>query len=165
MSNRRPTAPAVYAQRPMALSTREHFEIAMPRRCAIERCTRYAKVDQLCLLHGRLQSIRRQARTHVASSPMSITISWDMLHQVQPSRMCRAPGCTSYARRRGRCSRHGGAKPCAVHECQTPAQTGGHCRAHGGGKHCKAVGCDAFARYQGCCSRHATPREPSYPTL
>ncbi|KDO24598.1 hypothetical protein SPRG_10129 [Saprolegnia parasitica CBS 223.65] len=96
---------------------------------------------------------------------MSVTISWDMLCQVQPSRMCKVPGCTSYARRRGRCSRHGGAKPCAVHECHTPAQTGGYCRAHGGGKHCKVAGCDAFARYQGCCSRHAAPREPSDPTL
>ncbi|EQC36685.1 hypothetical protein SDRG_06120 [Saprolegnia diclina VS20] len=118
--------------------------------CAVDCCTRFAKDGTCCLIHSR-------ARSPASTSPPShMTRLTKKITHV--SRACKEPGCYSYARRLGRCSRHGGVNACDVDGCLTPAQSRGRCRMHGGGTLCKTTGCDAFARFKGHCSKHTQQR-------
>ncbi|KDO24596.1 hypothetical protein SPRG_10127 [Saprolegnia parasitica CBS 223.65] len=114
----------------------------MPTPCAISDCSKFAKVHALCLVHARVLSLV----TSTDASPTTYT---------KAHRLCSERGCASYARRLGKCSRHGGARLCSVRGCATPAQTAGKCRLHGGGTLCKQPGCTSFARTGGWCAPHA----------
>ncbi|OQR89018.1 hypothetical protein THRCLA_22761 [Thraustotheca clavata] len=121
----------------------------------VDGCTKYAKVHSMCLYHNQHKT---RSPEIISQTNCAISSYMDEINNKVPrsaSRMCRVEGCCSYARRLGRCSRHGGSKQCEIENCTTPAQTGGLCRAHGGGTPCKYTGCKAFARYRGFCTRHA----------
>ncbi|ETV77521.1 hypothetical protein H257_08460 [Aphanomyces astaci] len=151
----------------------------MHTRCTTHGCPHFAKLGNYCLYHSRafgLMSLplRRPYTPTAANDTFPFVRSSDKAHgsdvaakpqarydhpnnslpRLKSARMCRVAGCSSYARRQGRCSRHGGSITCAAEGCATPAQTGGKCRAHGGGSLCKMDGCGAFARTQGLCGQH-----------
>ncbi|OQR89019.1 hypothetical protein THRCLA_22762 [Thraustotheca clavata] len=144
--------------------------------CTLDGCTRYAKINHYCLLHDRLQRIVQKAYVYRNSIDLFSTYQTTYTKQLEMSsittlseltskiknknRKCKVTGCTSFPRRYGLCSRHGGSKLCRVDGCSTPAQTGGRCRIHGGGTLCKANGCTSFARFQGHCLEHSGKSEP-----
>ncbi|OQR96688.1 hypothetical protein ACHHYP_13825 [Achlya hypogyna] len=114
-------------------------------------CYRYAKLNDLCLIH---------ARARTASSPTtSSTKSLGDSDAAKPARTnrhrkCQSSNCTAFARHGGFCTRHGGGRRCKVDGCETAAQTRGFCRLHGGGSRCRAAGCSDFARVGGLCMQH-----------
>jgi hypothetical protein len=62
------------------------------------------------------------------------------------SPLCLSTGCTSLARGRGLCKKHGGSPMCAEPGCGKVAAKGSRCVAHGGGRRCSMPGCTTGAR-------------------
>ncbi|KDO24602.1 hypothetical protein SPRG_10133 [Saprolegnia parasitica CBS 223.65] len=129
--------------------------------CSVAGCSKFAKLHGHCIAHWHTQgcqSPRSQAAAEPPTmSPNGTTPTTRIVCKAKPApptRMCKTPGCQSYARRFGRCSRHGGASLCTVKGCSTPSQTGGRCRVHGGGSQCKVADCTTFARLHGFCLEH-----------
>jgi hypothetical protein len=65
-------------------------------------------------------------------------------------------GCSTAAKIRGLCSKHGGGTRCRQEGCTKAAKAGGLCKAHGGDnrKPCSVEGCSTLARLRGLCSKH-----------
>ncbi|KAH9119252.1 hypothetical protein LEN26_006579 [Aphanomyces euteiches] len=122
--------------------------------CRSARCERFAKVDGLCLEHFRAADATQERPIISLWFGDAKAEKSRSTNDLKSVRLCRVEGCSSYARRQGRCSRHGGCIVCSVDGCATPAQIGGKCRAHGGGIRCKSPGCRAFSRAHGLCFRH-----------
>ncbi|OQR86683.1 phosphatidylinositol kinase (PIK-G2) [Achlya hypogyna] len=143
----------------------------------VHGCTRYAKIYVLCLIHSRANGLKSEVSNNPvyhhldkpcamprdsvfvmsgATSPSFSKRSSSIERKaILASRACKVVGCYSYARRLGRCSRHGGSNECQIDGCTTPAQSRGLCRMHGGGTLCKTKGCPSFARVKGHCSKHS----------
>ena len=70
---------------------------------------------------------------------------------------CKHEGCTKLAQRGGLCDGHGGTrsvqvrKPCQFEGCSTLAHSKGFCKKHGGGTRCRVDGCDKGAQRDGLC--------------
>ncbi|OQR86702.1 hypothetical protein ACHHYP_10265 [Achlya hypogyna] len=116
--------------------------------CSVLGCTKFAKIRGHCIVHWSQRdtddcaSPRSPEATETSREPtMSPCVppTNRVVCKAKPApatRMCKTPGCQSYARRYGRCSRHGGASMCQV--------TG----------QCKVGGCTTFARLHGYCLEH-----------
>ncbi|KAF0698927.1 Aste57867_10491 [Aphanomyces stellatus] len=125
--------------------------------CAIHKCTRFAKVNRVCLAHARhLQPLTPASSISSPLNAASYILQGLVLTRakVNRNRKCQAPQCLSFARSGGFCTRHGGGRKCKVDGCRTSAQTGGFCRLHGGGSKCRVPRCDQFARIRGRCLDH-----------
>ncbi|EQC36689.1 hypothetical protein SDRG_06124 [Saprolegnia diclina VS20] len=130
--------------------------------CAVAGCSKFAKLHGHCIMHWHTQGCKSprspvtpaEPPTMSPSGPTPMTRIVCKAKPAPATRMCKTPGCQSYARRFGRCSRHGGASLCTVKGCSTPSQTGGRCRVHGGGSQCKVADCTTFARLHGFCLEH-----------
>ncbi|KDO34023.1 hypothetical protein SPRG_01297 [Saprolegnia parasitica CBS 223.65] len=114
-------------------------------------CYRYAKLNDLCLIHART--------LHVASPTSTKSASETGSEAAKPTRTnrhrkCQATSCTAFARHGGFCTRHGGGRRCKIDGCETAAQTRGFCRLHGGGSRCRVANCNDFARVGGLCMQH-----------
>ncbi|KAF0698894.1 Aste57867_10518 [Aphanomyces stellatus] len=123
--------------------------------CTEVDCTRFAKVGGRCLHHEKLlvAAIAAKASQSIHSL-LAVPVTSPRKTTNKNSRQCKATGCTSYARRHGKCSRHGGSLTCFVDGCVTPAQIDGLCRAHGGKRRCSISGCRGAARQHGLCHSH-----------
>ncbi|ETV87211.1 hypothetical protein H257_02180 [Aphanomyces astaci] len=138
------------------------------RYCHVAECSRYAKEFSVCLHHSRLLQATPFDATHAPLLPINhhhletgfspLSTASRQQHMGHTCRsiglQCRFPQCTSYARNRGFCTRHGGGRKCRIADCWTPSQTGGLCRIHGGGSRCKVTFCSNFSRTRGLCSKH-----------
>ncbi|OQR95408.1 hypothetical protein THRCLA_07889 [Thraustotheca clavata] len=126
--------------------------------CAEKGCSKFAKIKEYCIMHSHQRecsSPRLSAQVKEPTMSPILPPKQNLKQKSAPTtRICKTPGCQSYARRFGRCSRHGGASICLVKGCTTPSQTGGKCRIHGGGSLCKIDNCQIFARLQGLCLEH-----------
>ena len=59
----------------------------------------------------------------------------EVLSRSAPKRIkkpCSVEGCSTYANKRGLCSKHGGYTGCREEGCSKVARAGGLCTAHGG---------------------------------
>ncbi|OQR99172.1 hypothetical protein THRCLA_06592 [Thraustotheca clavata] len=116
-------------------------------------CNRYAKLNDLCLIHSRLIVVHSPTTSNSTKS-LSDTEPISTKPRTNRHRKCQAVNCTAFARHGGYCTRHGGGRRCKIDGCETAAQTRGFCRLHGGGSRCRAVGCMDFARIGGLCMQH-----------
>ncbi|OQS07562.1 hypothetical protein THRCLA_00428 [Thraustotheca clavata] len=125
------------------------------KKCTYDKCTRYAKENNLCLTHSRWM-LNYLATAYMKEQSCSKTpkVLDPKIQRMNPNRKCKADQCWSYARTGGYCTMHGGGRKCKVRNCHTASQTGGYCRAHGGGSKCRAPNCTDFARLRGLCLKH-----------
>jgi hypothetical protein len=72
---------------------------------------------------------------------------------------CEREGCTTGARSRGLCRKHGGGKRCSEPDCEKAAQKGGWCSGHGANvlmrMPCQIEGCCKIAKKGVYCQEHA----------
>ena len=128
--------------------------------------------------------------SHQYGEPMVVNQGEIKVKRKQYTKECEREGCTTLARSRGLCKKHGGGKRCSEPDCDKAAVKGEWCSGHGGnaltrmpcqiegcckiakkgvycqehaGDFCSVEGCDKIAQRYGLCIAHGgQTRKPCY---
>ncbi|EGZ04438.1 hypothetical protein PHYSODRAFT_358115 [Phytophthora sojae] len=141
------------------------------RTCKHEGCRNYIVHKGLCCRHGvslclslclclrvGLLSQPRGVRPGAVDAMVTLTrtlVTGPSVHcGSQGGKKCTLEGCSTSAKHRGLCWKHGGSVKCKEVGCDKKAKARGLCWAHGGGTKCRNTGCAKVAVSNGFCWAH-----------
>ncbi len=111
-------------------------------RCSVPGCTKSRVRADLCHSHtqARCKVPNCNRNVYLAKAGEESTMLC-VVHGGKPRKQCEAVGCSSLARKGGRCKLHGGGIRCKFKDCTTAAQVNELCRKHGGVHTCAEPSC------------------------